>query len=123
MPRLTKLDHGSICVGDIDEAVAFYGGVLGLAQIPRPDFGFPGAWFDASGTPVHLTTNGTLRGAESPIRANESHLAFQVDDVEAMIQHLDGHGVAVWELPDSPAALRQVFFNDPWGNMIAMIVY
>ena len=22
-----------------------------------------------------------------------------------------------------PAALRQVFFNDPWGNMIEMIVY
>ena len=40
-----------------------------------------------------------------------------------MIQHLDAHGVAVWELPDSPAALRQVFFNDPWGNMIEMIVY
>lgn len=123
MAQLTKLDHGSICVGDIDEAVAFYGGVLGLAQIPRPDFGFPGAWFNAGGTPVHLTTDGTLRGAQSPIRANESHLAFQVDDLEAMIQCLDGHGVAVWELPDSPAALRQVFFNDPWGNMIEMIVY
>ena len=123
MPRLTQLDHGSICVGDIDEAVGFYRDVLGLTPVPRPDFGFPGAWFDAGGIPVHLTTDGSLRGSDSPVHANESHLAFKVDDVEAMVEHLAAHGVAVWELPDSPAALRQVFFNDPWGNMIEMIVY
>ncbi len=123
MPRLTQLDHGSLSVGDINEAIVFYREILGLTQIPRPDFGFPGAWFDAGGIPVHLTTDGSMRGADSPIRPNEGHLAFKVDDIEAMMKHLDAHGVAVWELQDSPAALRQVFFNDPWGNMIEMIVY
>lgn len=123
MPHLTKLDHGSICVGDVDEAVVFYGDVLGLVPIPRPDFGFPGAWFDAGGVPVHLTTGGTIRGQDSPVRPNEGHLAFRVDDAEAMIEHLAAHDVSVWELPDSPAALRQIFFNDPWGNMIEMIVH
>ncbi|WP_420638656.1 VOC family protein [Candidatus Poriferisocius sp.] len=123
MAQLTQLDHGSVCVGDIDEAVTFYGDVLGLSRIPRPDFGFPGAWFNAGGFPVHLTTGGTLRGADAPLRANESHLAFRVDDIEAMMERLAAHGVTTWELPDSPAALRQVFFHDPWGNMIEMIVY
>ena len=123
MPRFMQLDHASIPVGDIDDAVAFYGEVLGLEPLPRPDFGFPGAWFDAGGTPVHLTTNGTLRGSESPVRPNEAHVAFRVDDVDAMLSHLASHDVEVWELPNSPAALRQIFFNDPWGNMLEMIVY
>lgn len=123
MPVLTKLDHGSISVGDVDEAVTFYGDILGLKPIPRPDFGFPGAWFDAGGVPVHLTTDGMARGSDAPVRPNEPHLAFQVDDPDAMIEHLETHGVSVWEMPDSPAALRQIFFNDPWGNMIEIIVY
>ncbi len=123
MPRLTQLDHGSIPVGDIDEAVGFYRDVLGLAPIHRPDFGFPGAWFDAGGVAVHLTTDGALRGKDSPVRPNEGHLAFQADDADAMLEHLATHGVSVWELPNSPAARRQIFFNDPWGNMLEIIVH
>jgi|TARA_B100000315_G_scaffold239087_1_gene257499 catechol 2,3-dioxygenase-like lactoylglutathione lyase family enzyme len=123
MPRLTRFDHGSIAVGDIDEAVVFYRDVLGLRPLPRPDFGFPGAWFDAGGTAVHLTTDGAQRGPDAPVRPNEAHLAFQVDDPDAMIERLKVNGVNVEELPDSPAARRQVFFNDPWGNMLEMIEF
>jgi len=123
MPRFTHLDHCSIPVGDVDRAVVFYRDVLGLVPIPRPDFGFPGAWFDAGGIPVHLTTDAVLRGGDSPVRPNEAHLAFRVDDADAMLEHLERNGVSVWELPNSPAARRQIFFNDPWGNMLEMIVY
>ena len=74
-----RLDHASVCVGDIEEAVDFYGEVVGLHQIERPDFGFPGAWFRAGSTPVHLTTGGTIRGADARLRPNEGHLAFCVE--------------------------------------------
>ena len=123
MPKLTKLDHGSVPVGDIDEGIRFYGEILGLEPLPRPDFGFPGAWFHAGGTPVHLTTDGALKGPDAPLRPNESHLAFQVDDADAMVAHLEAHDVRVWEMPNSPAAERQIFALDPWGNMIEMIVH
>lgn len=123
MARLTKLDHGSFPVGDVDEAVVFYRDLLGLEPIERPAFDFPGAWFDAGGTPIHLTTGGNLRGPDSPIGGGEAHLAFQVDDADGMVAHLEANGVYVWEFPNSPAADRQIFFNDPWGNMIEMIVY
>ena len=69
MAKLTKLDHGSLCVGDIDKAVWFYGDLLGLEPLPRPDFGFPGAWFDAGGTPVHLTTGGFTRSDNRRVAA------------------------------------------------------
>ena len=123
MPRFTQLDHASIPVGDVDEAIRFYTDVLGLVPIPRPDFKFPGAWFDGGGVAIHLTTDGTLRGQNSRVRPNEGHVAFRVDDAETMLEHLAAHDVYVWELPNSPAARRQIFFNDPWGNMIEMIVH
>ncbi len=123
MAKLTKLDHGSLCVGDIDEAVSFYGDLLGLEPLPRPDFGFPGAWFDAGGTPVHLTTGGFTRSDNPELRPNDGHLAFLVDDLEEMITELTEAGVGWWEFPNSPAADRQIFFRDPWGNMIELARY
>src|SRR5258708_6704509 len=44
--------HVAINVDDVDEAIAFYTKTLGLTQrTDRPDFGFPGAWLDAGGSP------------------------------------------------------------------------
>ena len=42
--KLQGVHHVSVNVADIDEATRFYTDVLGLEQLPRPDFGFPGAW-------------------------------------------------------------------------------
>ena len=123
MAKLTKLDHGSICVGDIDKAVWFYGDLLGLESLPRPDFGFPGAWFKAGEMPVHLTTGGAMPGNDVALKPNNGHLAFQCDDLDEMVERLTENEVDWWELPDSPAAVRQVFFQDPWGNMLELILY
>lgn len=123
MAVLTKLDHASICVGDIDKAVWFYQDLLGLKQVPRPDFGFPGAWFDGGNIPLHLTTGGNLHDDTGKLLAQNSHIAFQVDELDSMIDQLTENDIEHWELPNSPAAERQVFFRDPWGNMIELIVY
>jgi len=122
-PCFVKLDHSSIPVGDVDVGIDFYGGILGLQELARPDFGFPGAWFAAGDVAIHLTTGGVLRRPDSPLRPGEAHLAFQCSDPDAMLEKLESCGVNSWELPDSPAARRQIFFNDPWGNLIEMIVY
>ena len=119
-----RLDHGSLCVGDIEAAVGFYCGLLGLEQIERPDFGFPGAWLRAGNTPVHLTTGGAIPGPAARLRPNEGHLAFCVDHgLEHLLDRLRTAGAPVWELADSPAAERQVFVHDPWGNMIELCCY
>src|SRR4028119_1943628 len=57
MDELTveRLDHVSIIVTDVDRARAFYAGVLGLAEVPRPaSFDFPGAWVRVGPGGVHL---------------------------------------------------------------------
>jgi catechol 2,3-dioxygenase-like lactoylglutathione lyase family enzyme len=46
--------HVSINVDDVDKALDFYVGTLGLVPRPdRPDFGFPGAWLNAGDQQVH----------------------------------------------------------------------
>ena len=42
-----RLSHVSFAVRDLERAMRFYRDLLGLEPIPRPDFGFPGAWLAA----------------------------------------------------------------------------
>lgn len=117
------MDHASVSVGDIDAGVAFYGGLLGFEQIDRPDFGFPGAWFSVGGLAVHLTTGGHMRGPDAPLRPNDPHFAVAVHgDLDRFLDRLRSEGVAVHELENSPAAERQTFVKDPWGNVIEFCV-
>jgi len=121
---ILEFDHGSICVGDINEGIRFYTDVVGLKQISRPDFGFPGAWFTAGSIPVHLTTGGLLRGLTAPLRANESHLAFcVVEGLEDLLLRFEIAGCQIYEFENSPAAERQIFILDPWGNVLEFCTY
>lgn len=122
-PLTFEMDHASISVGDIDQAVAFYDGLLGFERIERPDFGFPGAWFRVGKLAVHLTTGGDMRGADAPLRPNDPHFAVAVTgDLDGFLDRLRDAGVTVFELANSPAALRQTFVKDPWGNVIEFCV-
>ena len=120
-----RVDHCSLPVGDIEEGIRFYTDVVGLERIERPDFGFPGAWFRAGTTPVHLTTGGTLRGAGARLRPNEGHVAFCVDEgLDTLLDRIRDAGASRssnWRT--RPAAERQLFTLDPWGNMLEFCRY
>lgn len=122
-PPTFTIDHVSVSVDDIEQARAFYGDVLGFPEIERPDFGFPGAWYQVGATPLHLTTGGDVRGADASLRPNDPHVAVAIDgDLDGFLDRLRAEGVAVIELENSPAALRQTFVKDPWGNVIEFCV-
>jgi catechol 2,3-dioxygenase-like lactoylglutathione lyase family enzyme len=108
--------HVSVCVRDIDASRAFYAGVLGFSERgDRPDFGFPGAWFDVGGQQVHL-----MEVAEMPPGAASQHFALRVDDLDAAVAAVEAKGVAVYRAPHTPPAGRQAFLNDPDGNGIEL---
>ena len=51
----TGLHHAGVLVTDVERAAAFYEQVLGLENLTRPDFGFPGRWYDLkNGHQLHL---------------------------------------------------------------------
>jgi hypothetical protein len=43
-------------------------------------------------------------------------------DLDRFLDRLRQAGVEVFELMNSPAALRQTFVKDPWGNVIEFCV-
>jgi len=102
-------------VSDTERALGFYRDQLGMAILPRPDFGFGGAWLDAGGgRQVHLIE------AEVPVNHGQ-HVAFLVHDLDAVIAQLRASGCTVSsakQVGDTP--IRQAFLNDPDGNLIEL---
>ena len=52
--NILSLNHASFIVTDLDISLVFYGDILGLQQVDRPDLGFPGAWFQVGTQQIHL---------------------------------------------------------------------
>ena len=105
--------HVSINVDDVDAALAFYVGTLGLSRrSDRPDFSFGGAWLDAGGQQVHLI--------QAPVPADQGqHFALHVADLDAVVTELRAGGVDVSD-PVPVGTSRQAFLNDPAGNRVEL---
>jgi catechol 2,3-dioxygenase-like lactoylglutathione lyase family enzyme len=113
--RPTGVHHVSINVDDVDAAIEFYVGKLGLKpRSDRPDFAFGGAWLDVgpSGGQVHL-----IEG--DPPRPAGQHFAVRVDDLAAAVAELRAAGVAVTD-PVPVATNLQAFLSDPAGNQVEL---
>ena len=112
---IADIHHVSINVSDTDRALEFYNGVLGLGVLPRPAFSFGGAWLDAgNGRQIHLIE------AEVPANLGQ-HVAFRVDDVDAVVAQLRGAGVEVSDAkPVGDTTIRQAFTHDPDGNLLEL---
>ncbi len=115
---IVGLDHLQISMplGGEDQAVAFYAGVLGLTQVPKPaplnERG--GCWFEEGSVHIHL-------GGEENFRpARKAHPALLVSDLDELKAKLATAGYEV-----RPGAIvkgiSQWFTNDPFGNRIELI--
>jgi catechol 2,3-dioxygenase-like lactoylglutathione lyase family enzyme len=103
-------------VRDIQVAVDFYGGVLGLPHLyTYGDLAF----FDCGGTRLFLSA------VEEP--AESSVLYFRVDDIQAAYDELRGRGVKFENAPhlihkhDNGVEEWMAFFPDPDGQLLAIM--
>ena len=106
--RLIGINHVALEVGDVDEAVAFYGGLFGFEI--RGRVGRRMAFLDAGDQFVALS---------APRRAaadEDRHVGFVVDSREAFVAAAGAAGAAL--LPGRGTRLR-----DPWGNQIEVVQY
>jgi lactoylglutathione lyase len=106
-PRLVGINHVALEVGDIDEALAFYGRVFELSLRGRTA-GM--AFIDIGDQFIALAA-----GRSQPPDA-ERHLGLVVDDKEATRKALEVAGAEI--LPG-----RGLDFRDPWGNHIQVVQY
>ncbi len=118
-------DHVQVAIPPSSEASAraFYGVLLGMAELPKPPalLGRGGCWFSSGSAVLHL-------GVETPFRpARKAHPAFVVDDLDALAARLDdaGHDCvhSDGEIPgvrggDELPGVRRFHTFDPFGNRL-----
>ncbi|ELK46611.1 VOC family protein [Halobacillus sp. ACCC02827] len=115
------IHHVSILITDLDRAKHFYGEVLGFQESKeRPDFGFPGAWYQLGETQIHLIQHeaGQARRDTTEIDSRDAHFAVRVHNVEAFIEKMEANDVAMLNKPHNKTEWHQVFISDPDGNLI-----
>ena len=113
--------HYSLAVTDVARADGFYGDLLGLPQVERPDFGLPGTWYQAGAVQLHLieTPQGVDVGSQPPaLTPLAQHIAFEISDYEAMQSRLEDAGV---EMMATGSEGGQIFVRDPDGNTVEFI--
>jgi len=115
------IHHVSILVSDIKRSKVFYEEVLGFELSERrPDFDFPGEWYQVGETQVHLIVHEkgkTLRGT-TEIDSRDGHFAIRVNDIEGFIKRMESHNVEFLNKRLNKTDWHQVFISDPDGNLI-----
>ncbi len=113
-PTIMPLQHVSLSVRDLAESLPFYTDALGFSELPRPDFGIPGAWLSTgNGVQIHLIEDPNFEPAPGP------HVAFETPDIAAERGRLMALGVAVGDVFELNGQ-QQAFFNDPSGNQFEL---
>ncbi len=95
----------------------FYENVVGLKRIPRPNFGFGGAWYGIGNNALHIISSENRGQKPDPLGA---HVAFDVEDFEETKRTLKEMGVEFLEAPPNMGAGRQLWILDPDGNTVEL---
>ena len=120
MVAIQRLQHASVPMPPDGHAAArrFYGGALGMAEIPPPNTlqVTELVWFSAGegGHEIHCFSDAG-HGPNCPAQ----HLCLQVDDLAGFRQRLAAHGVAIEETTAIPNRPR-LFVRDPFGNLVEL---
>lgn len=121
MPTVTGLHHVSLLIADLERALGFYQGLLGLPLDPqRPDLGYPGAWLQAGAQQIHLLLlpNPDAGQARPPHPGHDRHLALAVSALDPLAQALDAAGIPYTR---SRSGRRALFCRDPDGNGVELV--
>ena len=129
MIGISNIHHVSLNVRDLERSRTFYREILGLAEIQRPNFSFPGAWF-AVGPLQHLHlivhSGATFRG-DKGIDTRDNHFAVRVQSYRGAIEFLRRRGYhedSPDELkrmqlqPHAAAGFPQIYILDPDRHVI-----
>lgn len=145
MASIVSAHHVGLTVASLDRSINFYGGILGFEVVfrwnPKADYigqlvGYPNVDLHAAilrmpGTEVFLELleyRNVESGAIDPANGNAGtvHIAFRVDDVDALHEMLLARGVSAVSAPITPTigpneGGRAVYMIDPDGVRVELI--
>lgn len=112
---ILRIDHVQVAAPPGCEPAAreFYGGLLGLEELrkPEPLRARGGVWFRAGDQELHV-------GVEEPfVPAAKAHPGFVAGDLDALRRSLSGARV-VFVDDDKIDGIDRLFVHDPFGNRL-----
>jgi catechol 2,3-dioxygenase-like lactoylglutathione lyase family enzyme len=114
---VSQLHHVNVTVPRAMEEKAkhFYGSVLGLYQVPKPESsrGRGGAWYQLNDVQLHLS----LEDA-TDAHISRRHVCILVADLEASRSHLEGAGIEIFPDDIPTPGWPRFYVRDPGGNRI-----
>jgi catechol 2,3-dioxygenase-like lactoylglutathione lyase family enzyme len=148
-----QIDHVNLVVEDLEKMIAFYRDALGLSLTKRVTIS--GQWIgavvglgDVNAEVVYLDfpqgprielirynapITGRPAGVDKPNAPGLRHMAFKVDDIDALVARIQQAGVRffsdVQSVPQSQVTYaggvrkRLVYFQDPEGNLLELCEY
>jgi glyoxylase I family protein len=128
MIDIEMLHHVAVAVSDLERARAFYSELLGLKEIARPNFSFPGAWYAIGDRQLHLivASDPTFRAGKG-VNSQDTHWALRVKSFRGALDYLRSRGYREGN-EDAARSLRvnlagptgfpQIHLMDPDRNMI-----
>jgi lactoylglutathione lyase len=119
--QIKSLNHVALHVADVAISTIFYAEILGLEQLPRPAFDFPGAWFRLGQTQeLHLLGN---RQTEVSSHSRGTHFALEVSNLDQWEAHLNAQNAMYRPPKNRPDGARQIFVIDPDGHWIELVEF
>ena len=121
MANIYGVHHVGLLVSALEQALRFYGEVVGLVSNPaRPDLGYPGVWLDVGGQQLHLMQlpspdPATGRPAHG---GQDRHVALAVRALDVVERALDHAGIPY---TCSRSGRRALFCRDPDGNALELV--
>jgi len=116
--KFNRLDHVQVCIprGAEQEARDFYGRLLGLEEIEKPEVlkGNGGMWYGVADIQLHV-------GVEDAVAPSKRHPAFEVEDAKGIRAYLEQSGVRTKDEPDIPDVVHRFSLFDPFGNRIELL--
>lgn len=126
-PLVHGLFHVAIKTADLDATLAFWRDLIGLRSVPRPDFGYPGAWL-ACGQPgglaiIHVYAGGPALGANGKVECGTGaidHLSLSCTGYHATLARLRALKLDWREFLVPGTSLWQIFVYDPSGVQLEL---
>ncbi|MGA7672666.1 MAG: VOC family protein [Nitrolancea sp.] len=115
---ITGIHHVQLAMprGKEDEGRAFYGDILGLSEVQKPEnlAGRGGGWFRNGALELHL-------GVEDDFRpAKKAHPALLVQDLQTLRARLEDAGFDT-AMDEQIEGYNRFYVTDPFGNRLEFL--
>lgn len=121
------LFHVAIKTANLDATRRFWRDIIGLREVPRPDFGYPGAWLSC-GQPggqaiIHIYAGGPALGPAGVVECGSAaidHISLACSGYHATLARFRAAGLDWREYLVPGTSLWQLFVYDPSGVQLEL---